>query len=789
MMKKIISTLLITVCAAVALWADNADWRHYMPFAGTEQMAETRGRVYFTSAGALFAYDKKSDETLVFNAMNALNDNNDVTGVYAPANGSFVVVAYSNGNMDLLRDDGTVANLPDIKDSRQGDKGINHVAFSDDLRTMLVATVFGLVRYDLSRLEVIDSGIFYENIKQAAFIDGHPAILIYGALRTPPVDSSLRDLDSWSWLATDVQKVVNSGGNLYALMTIDGQERPALLTLDASGKHLEVNLIGNASAGNIVAGSQTEPLAVASNSTLSMVDAQGNITNAYSVPDDFNTAVFTAAGGPANLWTGSKTGVSNADITAPYVYDPIKPGELSVKSIYLMTVSADGQLLMSDRGNSNVFGLSGGNIGHQSVMNPDGTFTDTQPHGLEIPASSSRPSPEGYLFDPLFITPSPIIKGIYYTGNLSAGVYAINASNGTQVAHFTPENSPINGYWCVRDVAFDSNGYMWLFSENDMKNPPSLMALSPAGQLKLNDVKIEDWVVAEAAKDFYSARDGQILVSHDGRLLYLKADSKIGIYDTKGTPSLADDTFSEMTRFRMADGSGYPELQRFNRILEDPRDGSIWVSTDDGVFTIPLPKPEQGIVDIVKPKVARNDGTGLADYLLSSQKVVGLAIDGARHKWFTTYDSGVFMTSPDGTQILQNYNTSNSPLPSNMVLTVATHPQWADKVYFGTRNGLMEYRSGYSAPAADLKDVLIYPNPVKPDYTGAITIRGLMDASRVKILSPGGNLVAELTSDGGMVRWSGNGTDGRRVPAGVYHVLASTPDNGARQVGKIVVIR
>lgn len=789
-MKKIISTLLIAFCGVCAAMASIDDWRYYTPFSGADRMAETRGRVYFTSAGSLFAYDKSNDETLAFSFMNDLNDPNDVTGVFAPFNGNYVVVAYSNGNMDVLRDDGSVVNLPDIKDSRMTDKRINNATFSDDQKTMLVATAFGIVRYNMVKLEVIDSGIYNDNVDAAAIIGGFPVAIVRGYVCVPPTPDTLRDLGYWWWQPHGVEKVVTAGGTTYAIVDEDGVKRPAILHLDPETRLVTKQYIGTREAEGMASGTAAEPIAIASGTQLTMADAEGNVTSTHTLPEGFNNSCFTAAGGPADLWTGSRQGVSNADAKDTYIYPPVKPGELSVRNVHILASSTRGDLYMSNRGNSLEFGTSGGNTGYQSVRTPDGVFHDSQPHGLDIPPTSTRPSPEGYLFDPLFVTPSVTNPGIYYTGNLSAGVFAIDALTGRQLVHFTPDNSPLPGYWNVRDAAFDSSGTLWLFSETSNANPPSLIALSPQGVAKMDKVSKDDWAIGTAAKSFFSARDGQIATGANGRLLYLLGDNKIGVYDTKGTATVSDDSFVEISRFRMADGSGFPELQRFHKLMEDPLTGALWVATNDGVIVVPEPtKVSGGIVDIVRPKVARNDGTGLADYLLSTQAVFNMAIDGAGHKWFVTRESGIFMTSADGTQILQNFTAANSPIPSNTVFSVKAHPAWADKIYFGTTNGLLEYRSGYSQPSDNLNDVLIYPNPVKPDYTGPITIQGLVDASRVKILSPGGLLVAELTSDGGTVRWSGNGTDGKRVPAGVYHVLASSQDKGAKPVGKIVVIR
>ena len=83
-----------------------------------------------------------------------------------------------------------------------------------------------------------------------------------------------------------------------------------------------------------------------------------------------------------------------------------------------------------------------------------------------------------------------------------------------------------------------------------------------------------------------------------------------------------------------------------------------------------------------------------------------------------------------------------------------------------------------------------FPNPVRPDYTGWITVNGLMDNSLVKIADMQGNVFWQGQSEGGMVVWDGCNADGTRVRSGVYLVLASqsADDSTLGTVAKIVVI-
>ena len=122
-------------------------------------------------------------------------------------------------------------------------------------------------------------------------------------------------------------------------------------------------------------------------------------------------------------------------------------------------------------------------------------------------------------------------------------------------------------------------------------------------------------------------------------------------------------------------------------------------------------------------------------------------------------------------------------------MSVACDPN-SNKVYFGLKSGLISYCSTSSPAAEDYNDVYAYPNPVRPEYTGWITITGLMENSLVKIADAAGNIFYQTRSEGGMVIWDGCDASGNRVKSGVYYVFASQNANGSSSgaVTKILVV-
>ena len=84
--------------------------------------------------------------------------------------------------------------------------------------------------------------------------------------------------------------------------------------------------------------------------------------------------------------------------------------------------------------------------------------------------------------------------------------------------------------------------------------------------------------------------------------------------------------------------------------------------------------------------------------------------------------------------------------------------------------------------------MLVFPNPVSPDYTGNIAIKGLPENSFVKITETNGRLVYQTRSLGGQALWNGKDYRGVRVATGIYLVLVADETKQEKAVAKIVFI-
>ena len=89
----------------------------------------------------------------------------------------------------------------------------------------------------------------------------------------------------------------------------------------------------------------------------------------------------------------------------------------------------------------------------------------------------------------------------------------------------------------------------------------------------------------------------------------------------------------------------------------------------------------------------------------------------------------------------------------------------------------------------DKKNIYAYPNPVKADYSGYISITGLTDNSNIKITDTAGYLINEGISNGGMYNWNGRNIRGEKVASGIYYVLVYDQEGNESVATKILITR
>jgi ligand-binding sensor domain-containing protein len=164
-----------------------------------------------------------------------------------------------------------------------------------------------------------------------------------------------------------------------------------------------------------------------------------------------------------------------------------------------------------------------------------------------------------------------------------------------------------------------------------------------------------------------------------------------------------------------------------------------------------------------------------------------IKVDGANRKWIGTQSSGVYLMSEDGTEEIEHFTTENSPLFSNTIFDIVIDPKTGE-VFFATEKGLLSYKGTATDADTDFNNVFVYPNPVKPDFTGTIGIRGLVKDTDVRITDISGNIVYQTTSFGGQAVWDGKDFNGNKVQTGVYMIFNGSPQGELKAVAKILFI-
>ena len=162
-----------------------------------------------------------------------------------------------------------------------------------------------------------------------------------------------------------------------------------------------------------------------------------------------------------------------------------------------------------------------------------------------------------------------------------------------------------------------------------------------------------------------------------------------------------------------------------------------------------------------------------------------MTVDGGNRMWIGTDNSGLYLIQDD-TITVAHFTETNSLLPSNCIHSVAIMPKTGE-VFAGTDNGIASYMSDASEPQEDMSEAYAFPNPVRPDYGGYISITRLMDNSEVRIVDAGGNLVCKTRSQGGTAVWDGKLPDGSRATPGVYTALCNA--EGGHAAVKILIVR
>jgi len=371
-------------------------------------------------------------------------------------------------------------------------------------------------------------------------------------------------------------------------------------------------------------------------------------------------------------------------------------------------------------------------------------------------------------------------------GSGTCGIYEF--VNGKMVNNYTDGNSAGNiqaiisgnpDYVRADGVIFDSSGHLWL--ENSGSDN-AIISLKSDGT----------WFTASPSVCLDSNGKSKAVLRNsifDSRgLLWFSSDNSnypgLFCYNT------ASGDIVHYNHFYNQDGTAL-SVYYMDCIAED-QNNNIWVGTNIGPLMLTAAQKADNSLGFTQVKVARNDGTDYADYLLNNIYITCMAVDSYGRKWFGTNGEGVYLISADNTVELHHFTADNSGLLSDEVESIAIDAS-TDLVYIGTTRGLCSYQSdstGGSSEDMSEDNVWAYPNPFTPAHgSGYITITGLSYDADVKITTVNGTLVNEGRSTANTYQWNGRDLDGKLVASGVYMVLTAKSDGSKGVVCKLAIVR
>ncbi|MBC5862114.1 type IX secretion system anionic LPS delivery protein PorZ [Flavobacterium turcicum] len=762
-MKKQFFTILFVLVSWATFAQNNLSWQGYFSYSQINAITETNSAVIAASENALFTRNAVSNEIKTTTTIDGLSGQTISALLYSKT-ANKTLIGYENGLLIVVNDaDGSKLNLVDIinKQLAPNLKKINH--FFEHLGIVYVACNFGIVQFNLTTLQFGDTYFIGDNgaeiaIYQTTVHNGFIYAATAAGIRSAAINNpNLNDFQQWqtrasgSWLG-----IAAFGADLYAVSSSGNIQRynPATTSFTSFAQL-------PAAAVNMRA--LAEYLVFTTATSVSIYNSQMVMIRQISsnqIPD-IQSPFTCATVLNNNVYIGTTAnGLYRTLITAGGKFENTTPIGPSRNNIFSMQVTPSSVWTVYGdyAADYNPYPLDSFGI---SKYNSEGW--NNIPYNRVLGAQSMTK-----------IIVNPANEDEVYASSFFSGLLKIVKEVPTVL--FNQTNSGLESltfggpnYIDIRinGTAFDKTGNLWV-TNSRINN--GIKVLRPNGQWQSFDMRS---ILSDPQENNFA----NIAIDRNGvKWLPTSGDGVIGFSENPLK-------FKKITSG--ADTGNLPVANVRTAVIDNRN--QLWIGTAKGLRVVSNLGAFQDEEQIkANPIIIEEDN--LAQELLFEQFITAIAVDGANNKWIGTADSGLFLVSPNGQETKYHFTINNSPLPSNTINDVGINATTGE-VFIATSKGMISFKGTATGAADDLSNAYVYPNPVRPEFTGTVKVAGLIDRASVKITDVAGNLVHETIAQGGTIEWDTTAFGKYKVASGVYLIFIAVPDGAETKVKKVMIIR
>lgn len=773
MIKKLLLSFFIAIPLLASAQLGAGVWKIHPYFVGAtaKNCIDAGDRVYYLSNGSLFCYDKASQSNSTLNVGNLLNGVK-ISQIYYNYTKQYLVVAYTDCNIDVIKADGEVINIPAIKDVvLHKQKTINDVTFCNG--KMYVATTFGYLLFDDETLEVDEVRNYDGNVASVAEVGPYKLMSLGNMFYYCNANEQLEQ-------ARQHKKVANAKGDglIYPIndnkFFLSCKNTFQIVTIGHGTDSLGVDTL-NFTFKQVVGAT---PVTVQPYPA-GFVASFGSKNYYYTIlPDASKSTKVTGnklmtSQEEGNWWTLGADGLTH--VVDGEAVENVTPNGVSISAnAYWSTYDRMQQRVLVCRTTDNKI-LPSANSGAKTEIN---AYNGTSWSNI---TPTNAPNNQGNLW--LTVSPNEP-NTYYYCCRLDSGVCKVQ--NDVVVARYYAANSP----YATRcsGLQFDSKGNLWVAQSRSANNIDAF-AITPANQL-LTELDSTKFVINDMGGACYSSGFKRITfgIGAGDTKVYSAGDWGSAIVFWNNNEDLSLKQYKSFKSFNDQNNMAYSA--DYWRYIKADNDSILWIGSVTGIISLDPREAFNEDFRVNRINFYRNEGVDMTGVLLDGTEVNCIDVDVNNNKWIATNISGVYFVSPDGSEIFKHFDSSNSPLPSDQVYSVCCN-RATGSVVIVTPNGVVEYYPDVTPSEDNYDNVYAFPELVEPDFTGMITIKGLMANSNVVITDNDGIVVKTVVSEGGIALWDACDDNGVRVETGVYKIYASqgNTDTTGEPLAKISVIK